>query len=107
MTQDTPSGNLSTENQSVQQDFKRELEVFINRFKRYADKSRESPPVSNPGDRLWLSSKNIRSKIPTKKRLERRLGPFPILKKFTTHAYHLNLPVQWKFIHPVFHIFPP
>ncbi|MBW0570598.1 hypothetical protein O181_110313 [Austropuccinia psidii MF-1] len=61
--------------QSVQQDVKRELEVAINRFKRYADKSRASPPVFNPGD-----------------------------MKVRTHAYHLKLPSQWKSIHPVFHI---
>ncbi|MBW0586472.1 hypothetical protein O181_126187, partial [Austropuccinia psidii MF-1] len=50
ITQDTPAGKLSTKIQSVQQDVKRELEVAINRFKRYADKSRASPPVFNPGD---------------------------------------------------------
>ncbi|MBW0565456.1 hypothetical protein O181_105171, partial [Austropuccinia psidii MF-1] len=50
ITQDTPAGKLSTKIQSLQQDFKRELEVAINRFKRYADKSRASPPVFNPGD---------------------------------------------------------
>ncbi|MBW0566812.1 hypothetical protein O181_106527, partial [Austropuccinia psidii MF-1] len=50
ITQDTPAGKLSTKIQSVQKDFKTELEVAINRFKRYADKSRESPPVFNPGD---------------------------------------------------------
>ncbi|MBW0502474.1 hypothetical protein O181_042189 [Austropuccinia psidii MF-1] len=35
---------------------------------------------------------------------ERWLGPFPILKKVSTHAYHLKLPSQWKSIHPAFHI---
>ncbi|MBW0461148.1 hypothetical protein O181_000863 [Austropuccinia psidii MF-1] len=35
---------------------------------------------------------------------ERWLGPFPILKKVRTHAYHLKLLSQWKSIHPVFHI---
>ncbi|MBW0588110.1 hypothetical protein O181_127825 [Austropuccinia psidii MF-1] len=35
---------------------------------------------------------------------ERWLGPFPILKKVRTHAYHLKLPSQWNSIHPVFHI---
>ncbi|MBW0519099.1 hypothetical protein O181_058814 [Austropuccinia psidii MF-1] len=50
ITQDTPSGKLSTKIQFVQQDVKRELEVAINRFKRYADKSRASPPVFNPDD---------------------------------------------------------
>ncbi|MBW0518435.1 hypothetical protein O181_058150 [Austropuccinia psidii MF-1] len=53
---------------------------------------------------VWLSSKNIKSTRPTQKLSERVLGPFPILKKVGTHAYHLKLPSQWKSIHPVFHI---
>ncbi|MBW0513191.1 hypothetical protein O181_052906 [Austropuccinia psidii MF-1] len=104
ITQDTPSGRLSTKISSVQQDVKREIEVAINWFKRYAYKRRASPPVFNPGDMVWLSSKNIKSTRPKKKLSERFLGPFPILKKVSTHAYHLNLPSQCKFIHPVFHI---
>ncbi|MBW0541544.1 hypothetical protein O181_081259 [Austropuccinia psidii MF-1] len=60
ITQDTPAGKLSTKIQSVQKDVKRELEVAIKRSKRYADKSRASSPVFNPGDMVWLSSKNIK-----------------------------------------------
>ncbi|MBW0540202.1 hypothetical protein O181_079917 [Austropuccinia psidii MF-1] len=82
----------------------RELEVSINRFKRYADKSRASPPVFNPGDKVWLSSKDIKSTRTTRKLSERLLGPFPILNKVSTHSYHLRLPSQRKSIHPVFHI---
>ncbi|MBW0587122.1 hypothetical protein O181_126837 [Austropuccinia psidii MF-1] len=104
INQDTPAGKLSTKSQSVQQDVKRELEVAINQFKRYTDKSRESPPVFNPGDMVWLSSKSIKSTRPTKKLSEGWLGPFPILKKVSAHAYHLKLTSQWKSIHPVFHI---
>ncbi|MBW0528988.1 hypothetical protein O181_068703 [Austropuccinia psidii MF-1] len=104
ITQDNLAGKLSTKIQSVQQDVKRETEVAINRFKRYAAKSRASPPVFNPGDMVCLSSKNIKSTRPTKKLSERWLGPFPILKKVSTHAYHLKLPTQWKSLHPVFHI---
>ncbi|MBW0588297.1 hypothetical protein O181_128012 [Austropuccinia psidii MF-1] len=104
ITQDTPSGKLSKKIHSVQQDVKRELEVVINKFRRYADKSRASPPVFNPGDMVWLSSMNIKSTRPTKKLSKRWLGPFPILKKVSTHDYHLKLPPQWESIHPVFHI---
>ncbi|MBW0548872.1 hypothetical protein O181_088587 [Austropuccinia psidii MF-1] len=104
ITQDSPAGNLSTKIQSVQQDLKREIEVDINRFKRYADESRASPPAFNPGDMVWISSKNIKSTRPTKKVSERCLGPFPILKKVRTHSYCLKIPSQWKSIHPVFHI---
>ncbi|MBW0572040.1 hypothetical protein O181_111755 [Austropuccinia psidii MF-1] len=53
---------------------------------------------------VWLSSKNIKSTKPTKKLSEGWFGTFQILKKVSTHAYHLNLPSQWKCIHPVFHI---
>ncbi|MBW0579315.1 hypothetical protein O181_119030 [Austropuccinia psidii MF-1] len=90
ITQDTPAGKQSSKIQSVQQDVKRVLEFAINRLRRYADKSRASPPVFNPGDMVWPSSKNIKSTRPTKKLSERWLGPFPILKKLSTHAYHLN-----------------
>ncbi|MBW0489153.1 hypothetical protein O181_028868, partial [Austropuccinia psidii MF-1] len=104
ITQDNTAGNFSTKIQSVQQDVGRELEAAINRFKKYADKSRASPPIFNPGDMVWLSSKNIKSTRPTKKLSERWLDPSPILKKVSTHAYHLKLPFQWKSIHSVFHI---
>ncbi|MBW0498148.1 hypothetical protein O181_037863 [Austropuccinia psidii MF-1] len=53
---------------------------------------------------VWLSSKNIKSNRPTKKLSEKWVGPFPMLKKVSTHAYHLKLPSQWKSIHPVFPI---
>ncbi|MBW0512652.1 hypothetical protein O181_052367 [Austropuccinia psidii MF-1] len=53
---------------------------------------------------VWLSSKNIKANRPTKEFSERWLGPFPILKKFSTHAYHLKFPSQLKSVHPVFHI---
>ncbi|MBW0567393.1 hypothetical protein O181_107108 [Austropuccinia psidii MF-1] len=102
ITRDTPAGKLSTKIQSVQKDSKRELEAAINRFKRYSDKSTATPPIFNPGDMVCLSSNNIKSTRPTKKLSERWLGPFPILKKVSTLAYHLKLPSQWKSIHPVF-----
>ncbi|MBW0461850.1 hypothetical protein O181_001565 [Austropuccinia psidii MF-1] len=66
ITQDTPPGKVSAKIQSVKKDVKRELEVGIKRFKRYADRSRASPPVFNPGDMVWLSSNNIKSTRPTK-----------------------------------------
>ncbi|MBW0568560.1 hypothetical protein O181_108275 [Austropuccinia psidii MF-1] len=53
--------------QSLQQDVKRELEVSINTFERYADKSRASTPVFNPGEMVWLSSRSIKSSRPTRK----------------------------------------
>ncbi|MBW0522439.1 hypothetical protein O181_062154 [Austropuccinia psidii MF-1] len=85
ITQDTPSGKLLKKIQSVQKDVKRELEVAINRFQRYADRIRASPPVFNPSDMVWLSSKNIKSTRPTRKLSERWCGIpylFTSFKKF-------------------------
>ncbi|MBW0541872.1 hypothetical protein O181_081587 [Austropuccinia psidii MF-1] len=65
--QDSPSGKLSTKLQSLQQVVKEELESAIRRFKKYADRNRAIPPDFQPGDKVWLASKNIKTTRPTKK----------------------------------------
>ncbi|MBW0516540.1 hypothetical protein O181_056255 [Austropuccinia psidii MF-1] len=95
---------LSTKLQSVQQVVKEELDSALKNFKKYADRNREIPPYFQPGDKVWLSSKNIKTTRPPKKHSERWLGPFEVLKKIGSHAYHLKLPEQWKSVHPVFHV---
>ncbi|MBW0591458.1 hypothetical protein O181_131173 [Austropuccinia psidii MF-1] len=32
------------------------------------------------------------------------MGPFQVLTKIGSHAYHLKLPQQWKSVHLVFHV---
>ncbi|MBW0583578.1 hypothetical protein O181_123293, partial [Austropuccinia psidii MF-1] len=73
-------------------------------FKKYADRNREIPPDFQPGDKVWLASKNINTTRPPKKLSESWLGPFEVLKTIGSHAYHLKLPQQWKSVHPVFHV---
>ncbi|MBW0526484.1 hypothetical protein O181_066199 [Austropuccinia psidii MF-1] len=90
ITQNTPAGMLSTKNESVKQDVKRELEVSIDRFKRYADKTRASPLFFNHGDMVWISSKNIKSTRSPKKLSEIWPNTFPILEKVPSHTYHIN-----------------
>ncbi|MBW0547192.1 hypothetical protein O181_086907 [Austropuccinia psidii MF-1] len=90
ISQDSPAGKLSTKLQSVQQVVKEELESAIRRFKKYADRNRAIPPDFQPGDKVWLASKNIKTTRPTKKLSERWLGPFEVLKKIGSHAYHLS-----------------
>ncbi|MBW0475384.1 hypothetical protein O181_015099 [Austropuccinia psidii MF-1] len=76
----------------------------MKRFKKYSDRKGEIPPDFQPGDKLWLTSKKIKTARPTKKLSERLLGPFGVLKKIGSHAYHLKLPQQWKLVHSVFHV---
>ncbi|MBW0491396.1 hypothetical protein O181_031111 [Austropuccinia psidii MF-1] len=76
ISQDSPAGKLSTKLQSVQQVVKEEFESAIRRFKKYSDINRTIPPYFQPGDKLWLASKSIKAKRPTKKLSERWLGSF-------------------------------
>ncbi|MBW0475537.1 hypothetical protein O181_015252 [Austropuccinia psidii MF-1] len=53
---------------------------------------------------VWPCSENIKSARTNKECSKRWLGPFPILKKVSTHDYHLKLPSKCKLTHPVFYI---
>ncbi|MBW0581905.1 hypothetical protein O181_121620 [Austropuccinia psidii MF-1] len=96
VSQDSPSGKLSTKLQSVQKVVKEELESEIRRFKKYENRNRAIQPDFQLGDKVWLASKNIKTTRPTKKLSERWLGLFEVIKKIGSHAYHLKLAQQWK-----------
>ncbi|MBW0517594.1 hypothetical protein O181_057309 [Austropuccinia psidii MF-1] len=66
ISQHSPTGKVSTKLQSVQQVVK-ELESEIRRFKKYADRNRSFPPDFQPGNKVWLASKNIKTTRPAKK----------------------------------------
>ena len=72
-------------------------------YSEQADKHRSAPPVLNPGDKVWLLSRNIRTQRPSKKLDYKRLGRFKVLERIGTHAYKLELPPTMK-VHPVFHV---
>ncbi|MBW0538432.1 hypothetical protein O181_078147 [Austropuccinia psidii MF-1] len=102
--QESPAGKLSTKLQEVQEVVKEEFESAIRILNKYSDKKRSIPPEFQPEDKVWLASMNIRTTRPTMKLSERWLGPFEVIKKIGSNAYHLKLPLQWKSVHPVFHV---
>ena len=55
-----------------------------------------------PGDKVYLSTRNLRFKGPGRKLAPRYVGPFEVLKKVGAVSYRLRLPVELR-IHPVFH----
>ncbi|MBW0590054.1 hypothetical protein O181_129769 [Austropuccinia psidii MF-1] len=85
ISQDTPAGKLSTKLQSVQKVVKEELQSEIKHFNNYADRNSAIPPDFQPGDKVWLVSKKIKTTRPTKKLSEIWLGPFEVLKKIGSH----------------------
>ncbi|XP_077149254.1 uncharacterized protein LOC143810032 [Ranitomeya variabilis] len=73
------------------------------RMKRHADKRRLDAPTYLPGERVWLSSKYIRLKIPSYKLGPRYIGPFEVLRRTNDVSYKLRLPASLR-IPNAFHV---
>ncbi|QRV99243.1 Transposon Tf2-7 polyprotein [Ceratobasidium sp. AG-Ba] len=68
-------------------------------------RSKESNPKREykVGDKVWLVGQNITTRRPSKKLDNKKLGPFVISEKISSHAYRLELPKTMR-THNVFHI---
>ena len=69
----------------------------------HANKQRSCGPDLKEGDTVYLRRKNIKTKRPSRKLDQTKLGPFKILKKQGPVTYRLKLPKTMR-IHPVFHV---
>ncbi|XP_069593704.1 uncharacterized protein [Ranitomeya imitator] len=72
------------------------------RYKFFADRKRTPGPVFRVGDEVWLSTRNIKLKVPSAKLGPKFIGPYKIVEKINPVAYRLFLPVSFK-IPNVFH----
>ena len=72
-------------------------------YEEQANRHRQPAPQYKVGDLVYLSSRNIRALRPSKKLDWKQLGPYPIMEKVSSHAYHLQLPATMR-IHNVFHV---
>ncbi|QRW07063.1 Transposon Tf2-7 polyprotein [Ceratobasidium sp. AG-Ba] len=68
-------------------------------------RSKESDPKREykVGDKVWLVGQNITTRRPSKKLDNKKLGPFVISEKISSHVYRLELPKTMR-THNVFHI---
>ena len=70
---------------------------------RYADQHRGSAPEYKVGDKVWLSTKDIKINRPSRKLTERQLGPFEIVKIISPNVVKLKLPMSFK-IHDIINV---
>ncbi len=89
--------------EQLRQDARKHLEAARQRQKSFADQ-RRSELIFNAGDKVLLSTKNLRLTTPrARKLLPKWLGPFEVEKAMGPVAYRLILPATLR-IHPVFHV---
>jgi hypothetical protein len=69
----------------------------------YVNKKRKTAPQLKEGDKVYLHTKNLRSKQPSKGLNHVKVGPFLISKRNRPVTYTLELPPDAK-IHPRFHV---
>lgn len=72
-------------------------------YKKAANRKRSSGPVYEVGDQVWLSTKDLNLKVPSRKLAPKFIGPFTISKLINPVAVRLSLPRSLR-IHPTFHI---
>jgi hypothetical protein len=72
-------------------------------YKENVDSERLPAPVFAARDNVWVKMTNIPTKRPLCKLDWKYIGPYPILRKISSHAYEVDLPESIH-IHLVFHI---
>ena len=70
----------------------------------FYDAHQQEAPKYNVGDKVWLSSENIKTTRPMKKLNYKWLGPYAIDQVISWSAYRLKLPPSFGQIHPVFSV---
>uniref|UniRef100_A0AAZ3RUG3 Chromo domain-containing protein n=1 Tax=Oncorhynchus tshawytscha TaxID=74940 RepID=A0AAZ3RUG3_ONCTS len=73
------------------------------RLKVGADLHRSEAPVFAPGDRVWLSTRNLPLRLPCRKLSPRFVGPFKVQRRVNEVCFRLQLATNYR-INPSFHV---
>ncbi|KAL0175451.1 hypothetical protein M9458_027781, partial [Cirrhinus mrigala] len=79
------------------------LQRAVRRNQTQADRRRRPNPPYEPGQWVWLSTRDLRLRLPCKKLSPRYVGPFKIIRQITPVSFRLDLPAEY-WISPTFHV---
>ncbi|KAK3549103.1 hypothetical protein QTP70_031898 [Hemibagrus guttatus] len=79
------------------------LQRAVRRQRIQADRRRRPHPSYQVGQKVWLSTQNLRLKLPCRKLSPKFIGPFEIIRQVNPVAYRLRLPASYR-ICPTFHV---
>ncbi|KAK3573127.1 hypothetical protein QTP86_014131 [Hemibagrus guttatus] len=80
-----------------------QLQRAVRRQRIQADQHRCPHPSYQVGQRMWLSNRNLRLKLPCQKLSPKFIGPFEIIRQVNPVAYRLRLSALYR-ICPTFHV---
>lgn len=69
----------------------------------FANAHRVPAPRYSVGDKVWLATRNLETKRPSKKLDWKQIGPYRVTRMVSPYAYELDLQASMK-VHPVFHV---
>ena len=102
LTQRQAADDFASRMKRIWQMAREEIGLSQARMEHYANANRLPAPNYRVGDRVYLSTKNIKTERPSKKLDDKNLGSFPIKRRVGQASYELELPESMR-IHPVFH----
>ncbi|KAL0150837.1 hypothetical protein M9458_053856 [Cirrhinus mrigala] len=79
------------------------LQRAVRRHKSFADARRRAAPNYQPGDLVWLSTRDLRLRLPCHKLSPRYIAPFRFLRLINVVTFQLQLLPRYR-IHPTFHV---
>jgi hypothetical protein len=73
------------------------------RYQQQANRRRRPGPTLRPGQRVWLSTRDLPLRVESRKLSQKYIGPFKVARRVNPVSYRLHLPRSLK-INPTFHI---
>jgi RNase H-like domain found in reverse transcriptase/Reverse transcriptase (RNA-dependent DNA polymerase)/Integrase zinc binding domain/Chromo (CHRromatin Organisation MOdifier) domain/Integrase core domain len=99
-----PSERAADEYAGKLQEIHARLQENVREAQEYQTKHAGGKPMTfRVGEKVWLSTRNIKTSRMSKKLDYKRIGPYPIAKVINKNAYRLDLPKTLR-IHNVFHV---